>query len=49
MRRDLKGLSARINVTNIGNTYYVTNCFSSNSCGLGVARTVMGTLSYRWH
>ncbi|MET0679165.1 MAG: TonB-dependent siderophore receptor [Bradyrhizobium sp.] len=48
LRRDLKGLSARVNVTNIGDTYYVTNCFGSNSCGLGIGRTVLGTLSYRW-
>lgn len=48
LRNDLKGLTARLNVTNVGDTYYVTNCFGTNNCGLGIARTVLGTLSYKW-
>ena len=49
LRPDLKGLTAQINATNIGNTYYASNCYTSiNICGLGVARTIMGTLSYKW-
>jgi iron complex outermembrane receptor protein len=49
-RPDLKGWKAQINATNLGNKYYVTSCQSALSyCGLGTARTVLGTLKYSWN
>lgn len=50
MRPDLKGLKAQVNVTNLGNHYYVASCFTGLAyCGLGNARTVLGTLKYSWN
>ena len=48
MNRDWKGFKAQVNVFNLADTFYVTNCFGITSCGLGSARTVLGTVSYRW-
>lgn len=49
-RPDLKGWKAQINATNIGNKYYVTSCQGALAyCGLGTARTVLGTLKYSWN
>lgn len=49
-RADLKGWKAQINATNLGNTYYVTSCQGALAyCGLGTARTVLGTLKYSWN
>jgi hypothetical protein len=45
LRPDLKGWSAQINATNLANRYYVASCVTSFSyCGLGAARTVLGTI-----
>lgn len=50
LRPDLKGLSAQINATNLTNRYYVSNCFTGLAyCGLGAARTVLGTVRYAWN
>ena len=50
LRPDLKGWSAQINATNLTNKYYVSSCLTGLAyCGLGSARTVLGTLKYAWN
>jgi len=50
LRPDLKGWSAQINATNLTNKYYVSSCLTALAyCGLGSARTVLGTLKYAWN
>ncbi|RED33296.1 iron complex outermembrane receptor protein [Rhodopseudomonas thermotolerans] len=50
LRPDLKGWSMQVNATNLGNRYYVSSCVTSLTyCGLGAARTVIGTLKYAWN
>jgi iron complex outermembrane recepter protein len=50
MRTDWKGLKAQVNVTNLGNHFYVASCFTGLPyCGLGNARTVLATLKYNWN
>ena len=50
MRPDLKGLKAQVNVTNLTNHFYVASCLTGLPyCGLGNARTVLGTLKYNWN
>ncbi|RJF77004.1 TonB-dependent siderophore receptor [Rhodopseudomonas palustris] len=50
VRPDLKGWSAQVNATNLGNHYYVSSCVTGLAyCGLGAARTVLGTLKYAWN
>ena len=50
LRPDLKGWSAQINATNLTNRYYVASCVTSFAyCGLGAARTVLGTVKYAWN
>ena len=50
MRPDLKGLKAQVNVTNLTNQFYVASCLTGLAyCGLGNARTVLGTLKYSWN
>jgi iron complex outermembrane receptor protein len=49
-RPDLKGLKAQVNVTNLANHFYVASCLTGLPyCGLGNARTVLGTLKYNWN
>lgn len=49
LRPDMKGLTLQVNVTNLANKYYVTNCFTGLPyCALGAPRTVLATLRYRW-
>ena len=49
-RREWKGLKAQVNVTNLTNHFYVASCFTGLPyCGLGNARTVLGTLKYAWN
>jgi iron complex outermembrane recepter protein len=49
-RREWKGLTAQVNVTNLINHFYVASCFTGLPyCGLGNARTVLGTLKYAWN
>ena len=49
-RREWKGLNAQVNVTNLTNHFYVASCFTGLPyCGLGNARTVLGTLKYNWN
>jgi len=50
LRPDLKGWSAQINATNLTNRYYVASCVTGLAyCGLGAARTVLGTVKYAWN
>jgi iron complex outermembrane receptor protein len=50
LRPDLRGWSAQINATNLTNEYYVTSCLTALAyCGLGSARTVLGTMKYAWN
>ena len=50
IRPDLKGLKAQVNVTNLTNQFYVASCLTGLAyCGLGNARTVLGTLKYSWN
>jgi iron complex outermembrane recepter protein len=49
LRPDLKGWSAQVNVTNIGDHYYVASCATALAyCSLGASRRVLGTLRYAW-
>lgn len=49
LRPDMKGWSAQINAKNLANKYYVASCLTGLAyCGLGTARTVLGTLRYSW-
>lgn len=49
-RSDLKGWKAQINATNLANKYYTVSCLTGLPyCGLGTARTVLGTLKYSWN
>ncbi|MEH2622661.1 iron complex outermembrane receptor protein [Bradyrhizobium sp. AZCC 1719] len=49
-RPDWKGWKAQINVTNLTNHFYVASCLTGLPyCGLGNARTVLGTLKYTWN
>ena len=46
-RPDLKGWSAQVTAKNLTNRYYVASCLTGLAyCGLGTARTVLGTLKY---
>jgi iron complex outermembrane receptor protein len=50
LRPDMKGWSAQINAKNLANKYYVASCLTGLAyCGLGTARTVLGTLKYSWN
>jgi iron complex outermembrane receptor protein len=50
MRPDLKGWSAQVTAKNLTNRYYVASCLTGLAyCGLGTARTVLGTLKYSWN
>ena len=49
-RPDLKGWKAQVNVTNLTDKFYVASCLTGLPyCGLGNARTVLGTLKYSWN
>ncbi len=48
LAQSLKGLSLRINATNLFDKYYVTYCYQYAYCSLGPGRTVLATMSYRW-
>jgi iron complex outermembrane recepter protein len=50
VRPDWRGWSAKINATNLTNHFYVASCLTGLPyCGLGNARTVLGTLKYSWN
>lgn len=50
LRPDMKGWSAQVTATNLANRYYVSSCLTGLPyCGLGAARTVLGTLRYAWN
>lgn len=40
--------SLSVNATNLFDKYYYGSCAPRQACGLGYARNVMGTLSYRF-
>lgn len=44
----LKGWKADVNVRNLLDKYYLASCFSSQSCYLGVSRSVQVALKYNW-
>lgn len=44
----LQGLSARVNVKNLTDKYYVAGCFINVACLPGAERTVTADLSYKW-
>jgi len=47
LRPDMKGWKAQLNVTNLFNKYYVTNCFTGLAyCGYGQGRTILLSLKY---
>jgi iron complex outermembrane recepter protein len=49
-RPSWKGWKAQVNVTNLTNKFYVASCLTGLAfCGLGNARTVLGTLKYSWN
>jgi iron complex outermembrane receptor protein len=49
-RRDWKGWRAQVNITNLTDHFYVASCLTGLPyCGLGNARTVLGTLKYSWN
>jgi iron complex outermembrane receptor protein len=49
-RRDWKGWKAQVNITNLADHFYVASCLTGLPyCGLGNARTVLGTLKYSWN
>jgi iron complex outermembrane receptor protein len=50
VRSDLKGWSAQVTAKNLTNRYYVASCLTGLAyCGLGTARTILGTLKYSWN
>jgi iron complex outermembrane recepter protein len=50
VRPDWKGWKAQVNVTNLTDHFYVASCLTGLPyCGLGNARTVLGTLKYAWN
>lgn len=49
LRPELRGWKAQVNVFNLADTYYITNCFTGYAyCGPGQVRTVLGTLRWSW-
>jgi iron complex outermembrane receptor protein len=50
VRPDWKGWKAQVNVTNLTDHFYVASCLTGLPyCGLGNARTVLGTLKFSWN
>lgn len=50
VRPDLKGWTAQVTAKNLTNRYYVASCLTGLAyCGLGTARTILGTLKYAWN
>ncbi len=49
LRPEMKGFKAQLNVRNLTDEYYATNCFTGLAyCGLGASRSVLLTLKYNW-
>jgi iron complex outermembrane receptor protein len=48
IRYEIDNWRFSVNATNLFDKYYVTSCFSLVQCNLGRARTVLGTVTYRW-
>lgn len=46
--RNLDGLIAQVNVTNLTDETYVTSCAFGNYCWYGEGRTVTASLTYEW-
>jgi iron complex outermembrane receptor protein len=43
-----KGARLSINGLNLFDKYYLTECTTGSGCTLGLGRTVLATLTYRW-
>jgi len=46
--RDFKGYHFALNVQNIGDEQYISSCFDTETCYVGLRRTAYGTLTYKW-
>jgi iron complex outermembrane receptor protein len=46
--RNLEGIQARLNVSNLADTRYVTSCIGYEWCWYGYGRTVTGSIRYRF-
>ncbi|WP_245906514.1 TonB-dependent siderophore receptor [Teichococcus aestuarii] len=46
--RNLEGMQAAVNVSNLADTRYVNSCFAYSSCWYGYGRTVTGSVRYRF-
>jgi iron complex outermembrane recepter protein len=44
----LQGLTAVVNATNLADKQYIRGCYTEGQCFVGLGRTIIGTLSYRW-
>ncbi len=44
----LQGMSAQLNVQNVGDLTYVAQCTSTMNCSYGNGRTILTTLKYEW-
>lgn len=48
LSNELKGMQFSVNATNLGDKQFIRGCFTEAQCFVGLGRTVVGTLSYRW-
>ena len=48
VRYEIDNWRFSVNATNLFDKYYVASCFALSQCNIGRARTVLGTVSYRW-
>lgn len=46
--RSMEGAVLRVNANNLFDEYYISSCSQIIQCYMGQARTVLGTLSYKW-
>lgn len=44
----LRGFKVAVNGLNLADKYYLTECTTGSGCTLGLGRTVLATLTYRW-
>lgn len=48
IRYEIDSWRFSVNASNLFDKYYVASCFAMSQCNLGRARTVLGTVTYRW-
>lgn len=48
VRYDVDKWRFSVNASNLFDKYYVASCYALSSCNLGRARTILGTVTYRW-